>query len=245
MTQKKMITLKHARALGLILFLGTQTPFAESAESYTPDKLFGGYAVKYDEPALLASLANLDLLQLVASAPQERPPYYLDMGETVSNSQIRTLLMAGLIEEAQKTPFDCIAGTPITGKAWAALLAGKMSRPLLTLHQTGSDKKSPFTVRGAIEKGKTCLLVDDVMASGGTLLKSIDALKNEGLLVQKIIVAVDREEGGKERLQHQGYQVHALTKLSKLLTFLEQKGKISEADMKAILDYTKQKRNQN
>jgi orotate phosphoribosyltransferase len=61
-------------------------------------------------------------------------------------------------------------------------------------------------VAGTVKSGATVALVDDVMTTGGTLVRpGIEALERKGFHVGLIIVIVEREEGGLEFLASQGF----------------------------------------
>ena len=65
-------------------------------------------------------------------------------------------------------------------------------------------------VEGPIIKGLKVCIVDGTMTTGGSLLKAIEALENEGCQVVKVLVLIDRLEGGSEALQSKGYDVEAV-----------------------------------
>ena len=65
-------------------------------------------------------------------------------------------------------------------------------------------------VEGPITKGLKVCIIDGTMTTGGSLLKAIEALENEGCQVAKVLVLIDRLEGGKEALQSKGYDVEAV-----------------------------------
>lgn len=44
-------------------------------------------------------------------------------------------------------------------------------------------------------------MVEDVITSGKSLLETIDEVENEGLNVSDIVVVLDRQQGGREKLQ--------------------------------------------
>jgi orotate phosphoribosyltransferase len=56
-------------------------------------------------------------------------------------------------------------------------------------------------IEGDVEKGAKVVIVDDVITTGGSTIKAIDAARNEGLEIVKVIVLVDREEGGREEIE--------------------------------------------
>lgn len=73
------------------------------------------------------------------------------------------------------------------------------------------EKKNHGTmkiVEGTIQPGSGVVVVDDVMTTGGSVMKAIRAAENQGARILKVIILVDREEGGRETLS--GYDVDIL-----------------------------------
>jgi orotate phosphoribosyltransferase len=63
---------------------------------------------------------------------------------------------------------------------------------------------------GNMEPGCSVALVEDVVTTGGTLLKVIERVEAEGFKVGLIVTIVDRQEGGAETLANAGYPLQAL-----------------------------------
>jgi len=59
-------------------------------------------------------------------------------------------------------------------------------------------------------RGGKVAIVDDTMTTGGSIQRAIDAVEAEGLVVAKVVVIVDRRQGGAEALRAKGYEVEAL-----------------------------------
>ena len=57
----------------------------------------------------------------------------------------------------------------------------------------------------AMKKGTKVAIVEDVVTTGGSLLKAIRVAEDHDLQVVQVLSLVDREEGGKERLAEEGY----------------------------------------
>ena len=68
-----------------------------------------------------------------------------------------------------------------------------------------------------IPAGATVALVEDVVTTGGTLIKVIDRVEAQGYKVGLIVTIIDREEGGAEALAAKGYQLKALFTRTSLL----------------------------
>lgn len=80
-------------------------------------------------------------------------------------------------------------------------------------HGTGNYLEKAAT----IPPGARVLLVDDVLTTGGTLLKSAERLRNQGYLVEDIFVVVDREEGARGMLVSQEFKVQSIFTRTELL----------------------------
>ncbi len=91
-------------------------------------------------------------------------------------------------------------------------------------YQAEDDKTlKPFVVRkspkehgkgkqieGGFKEGYSVVALDDVITTGGSTLKAIEAIENEGGKVEFVLVLVDRQEGGKEIIEESGYKVFSL-----------------------------------
>jgi len=65
--------------------------------------------------------------------------------------------------------------------------------------------------------GARVVLVEDVVTSGGSIVKAAKAVEEAGALVVKMLALVDREEGAKERLSAAGYDFEAIFTRSDLI----------------------------
>lgn len=71
------------------------------------------------------------------------------------------------------------------------------------------------------------MIIEDVVTSGSSVLETVEVLQKEGLKVTDAIVLLDREQGGKDKLEAQGIHLHSVCTLSKMLEILEQQKKIN------------------
>jgi len=61
------------------------------------------------------------------------------------------------------------------------------------------------------------LLVEDVATTGGSMVKAIKILREQGAVVERAIVVVDRQEGGAQNLEPLNVRLESLVKASELL----------------------------
>ena len=85
-------------------------------------------------------------------------------------------------------------------------------------------------------------LIDDVIASGLSKWKSLQKLEREGITIQRIIAFFDRQQGGAELLEKEGYPVHSVFKLLDVTAFYLQEGLITEAADRQIQEFLRTRR---
>jgi len=65
-------------------------------------------------------------------------------------------------------------------------------------------------VEGNVGKGDKVIIIEDVITTGGSTIKAIERAKKCGLKVLGVIVLIDRQEGGKEKIEAKGVKVETL-----------------------------------
>lgn len=85
-------------------------------------------------------------------------------------------------------------------------------RPLnvFTVRKEAKDHGRGKRIEGNFSEGQQVIVVDDVITTGGSTLKAIDAIEAEGGKVVAAFVLVDREEGGREAIESRGVPVFSL-----------------------------------
>lgn len=152
-------------------------------------------------------------------ASGQRSTIYFD-GRKVTNDAEGVALVGALVEEiAQEAKAEAIGG-PATGAipiVTAAQIASYQRRRALPGFYVRSERKAHGTgqlIEGNLPtaKGARVAVVEDAITTGGSLLKAIEAIEAAGCKVAKVIVMVDRQQGGVENLRSKGYDVEALFK---------------------------------
>jgi len=110
-----------------------------------------------------------------------RSPIYCDNRVLLSYPTIRTEIIDGLAELA--AGFDNIygiAGVATAGIPHGALLADRLGLPFVYIRSKAKEHGRQNQIEGRVEAGKRYLVVEDLVSTGGSSLKAIDALKTAG-----------------------------------------------------------------
>lgn len=94
-------------------------------------------------------------------------------------------------------------------------------------------------IEGSFQENDRCLIVEDVVTSGSSILETVKDLIGCGLRCTEAIVLLNREQGGEKILKENGIKMHALFSLTKLITILKDEGYIDQATVNKVEEYLK------
>lgn len=95
---------------------------------------------------------------------------------------------------------------------------------------------------GTCDPSREITLLDDVIASGATKIWSTRYLREAGLAVKRILVVVDREQGGDQILQARGFAVHSLYRISDVVAYYRERGTVDGETAQLALAHVDRKR---
>jgi orotate phosphoribosyltransferase len=172
-------------------------------------------------------------------------PYYIDLRVVPSfpDAFQRVIGMyAKLLEkDLGAENVDRIAGIPTAGIPFASVVAYQTKKPFIYIRPKMKLHGRERRIEGILMPGDKVLLIDDVVTTGMSLRKAAKAIRAEGGVVADVLVILDREEGGKERLLKDGVKLHYLLTARDAATNLFELGAIEEDQLKTILKQAKAK----
>jgi uridine monophosphate synthetase len=155
-------------------------------------------------------------------------PIYLDLRSIVSYPKLVKEVCATLHQKMKNLSFDCICGVPYTALPIASCLSVTHEIPMLMRRKEAKNYGTKKMIEGSIHPGQTCLIIEDVITSGGSVLETASPLQEEGVVVRDALVIIDREQGGRERLEGKGIRAHSLVSLSQVIQILKEASKIDD-----------------
>ena len=99
-----------------------------------------------------------------------------------------------------------------TAVALVSYLEGKPI-PSFIVRQETKEHGTVRKIEGHLKEGSRVAIVDDVITTGGSISRAIEAVEAVNCKVVKVIVLVDRHEGGSEQLKKKGYDFTAIIDL--------------------------------
>lgn len=107
--------------------------------------------------------------------------------------------------------------------AYAISYTSSLHPPLIRAFTVRKETKTHGTgrlIEGPLQKGDRVVVVEDVITTGASALRAIDAVTNAGGKIQGVLALVDREDGGRKTIEDKGYRVISLTQISEILALI-------------------------
>src|SRR3989304_5181040 len=113
-------------------------------------------------------------------------PIYCDNRVTLSYPKIRTYIrqefVNGIIDKFGKP--DVIAGVATGGIAQGALVAQELGLPFVYIRSEAKKHGLTNMIEGVVEKGQSVVVIEDLISTGGSSLKAVEALREAGCEVK-------------------------------------------------------------
>ena len=151
----------------------------------------------------------------------KKASYYLDGKQLTLDSEGSLLVANAILEIAENEKIDCVGGMtlgadPMVGSVLTA--AGFKGVPLqgFIVRKEAKQHGTEKWIEGILTKDARVLILEDVITTGGSVLRAIRRVEESGGHVIRTVCIVDRLEGGGPFLQKQGYPLIALTTIEEL-----------------------------
>jgi uridine monophosphate synthetase len=165
-------------------------------------------------------------------------PFYIDLRQAQSFPDTFAVIIDAYSEMLADTPDSIfLAGVPEAATPIAAAIGYKLHRPLLQPRKVVKDHGTKSSVEGAYVAGDKVVLVDDLITKGDSKLEAIAQVEAAGLVIDKFIVLIDREQGGLDLVRKEGYVIEAAFGITQLIESLFTQNKISQQQHDTVLEF--------
>lgn len=109
-------------------------------------------------------------------------PIYTDNRKTLSYPELRTFIkveLCRIIQENFPRP-DAIAGVATGAIAMGALIADELGLPYVYVRSSPKDHGLENLIEGNLKPGQKVVVIEDLISTGGSSLKAVEAIRNAG-----------------------------------------------------------------
>ncbi len=164
-------------------------------------------------------------------------PIYIDLRQVISHPQLLAQIGQAYLPIIRPLRFDRLAGLPYAAIPIATAVSLAGNYPMLYPRKEAKTYGTKAEIEGEYHPGETALIIDDLATTGGSKFEAIEKLSAAGLLVQDVVVLVDRQSGAKEALEQAGLRLHAVLTIGELLDDWESTGKVPAEKVAATREF--------
>ena len=177
-------------------------------------------------------------------ASGKKSPYYIDLRQTISSpitmDWIANSLTRIILNEIGKTKIDKILGVPTAGVPFATVVSQKLGIPLIYYRQARKEHGVRKKIEGILERNDRVLIIDDLITTGESVIETAEVIRDQGGVVNELVVLLDREQGGQQRLRQARMEPHVLFRISDAMTWLHNVGLIEDKIYETLVKYIKE-----
>ena len=164
-------------------------------------------------------------------------PVYIDLRVLVSYPKVLKKIAQAYISILRKINFKRMVAIPYTALPIVVNISAINNKPWIYTRKEVKDYGIKRPVEGEFKKGERVVMIDDMITTGASKIETVRPLKELGLNIKDIVVLVDREQGGKEQIERQGYNFYSVFTITQWLRCLLKNKKLSTTKYSEVLTY--------
>jgi orotate phosphoribosyltransferase len=172
-----------------------------------------------------------------------KSPIYCDNRLIMAYPEFRKIVAKAFAEKINLLDVDVIVGTATAGIPHAAWVADIVGKPMAYVRSSSKAHGKKNQIEGIVKSGQKVVVIEDLFSTGGSALNAVEALRNQGAEVIKVISIFSYNfETLKERFDDMGVEFESLTDYKTLLPIAKEIGYIDEADFTVLSQWSKNPR---
>jgi orotate phosphoribosyltransferase len=169
-----------------------------------------------------------------------KSPIYCDNRKTLSFPATRNIIrdeFVKLIEREYGIP-EVIAGVATGGIAQAALVADRLELPMVYIRSSAKSHGLENLIEGVLKPNQKVVVVEDLVSTGGSSLKAVEALRNSGAEVLGMVAVFTYGfETARANFEKHKCKLFTLSNYESLLDTALEEGSIDSSHLKVLKDW--------
>lgn len=171
-----------------------------------------------------------------------KSPIYCDNRITMSYPKIRRMIAQGFVDliKEQFADVDYIVGTATAGIPQACFVAELLELPMAYVRPEPKGHGRSKQIEGFIPQGAKVVVIEDLISTGGSSIKAIKALEEEGIEVLGLLAIFTYElEKANVNIQDADINLKTLSNYSSLIEVAKENNTINEDEMALLQSWRK------
>ncbi|MCQ2226935.1 MAG: orotate phosphoribosyltransferase [Bacteroidales bacterium] len=171
-----------------------------------------------------------------------KSPIYCDNRKALSFPDVRTYIKTAFADLAREmySDIDVVAGVATGAIAQGALVADLLGKPFVYVRSAPKDHGLANLIEGDIKAGQKVLVIEDLISTGSSSLKAVDALRNaQCTVVGMLAIFTYGFPVAEEAFKAAGVELTTLSNYQEMIGAAVEQGYVSEADIATLQEWRK------
>jgi uridine monophosphate synthetase len=164
-------------------------------------------------------------------------PIYVDLRRVSGRPGLLRRVAASYGSVLESLSYDHVGAVPYGALPLATAVALERSKSLVWPRRESKEHGTGARVEGEWRAGDRVALVDDVVTSGISAIEAARLLRDAGLIVEDLVVLIERDSGARATLAAEGITMHAITTLEGVVDELGEAGAIGEDERRTVASF--------
>jgi orotate phosphoribosyltransferase len=167
-----------------------------------------------------------------------KSPIYCDNRQLLGFPELRSQIRVVLAERAVESKPTLIAGTSTAGIPWAALVADALNLPMAYVRPEPKKHGMGRQVEGPHADGHKVVLIEDLISTGGSSIKCVEALRHEDAEVIEVLALFSYGlPQAEEAFRAAGVKLRVLATFDDLAKRAQEKGILDAQDRTSLAEW--------
>lgn len=169
-----------------------------------------------------------------------KSPIYCDNRKTLSYPKIRNYIRQHFVEVINEhfVKPDVIAGVATGGIAIGALVAQELGLPFIYVRSEAKKHGLTNMIEGEVEAGQSVVVIEDLISTGGSSLKAVEALREKGCNVKGMVAIFTYGfDQATQNFKKAKCSVKTLTNYDTLVKAAVERGYIDEKNIRSLQEW--------
>ena len=118
---------------------------------------------------------------------------------------------------ADRVGDETLAGVALGAVPLVAVTSAETDTPYVIVRKEAKEYGTGNRIEGQLADGESVVVLEDIATTGRSALDAVEALREAGATVERVLVVVDRGEGARELLADAGVELESLVTAEDLL----------------------------
>ncbi|MBN2652562.1 MAG: orotidine-5'-phosphate decarboxylase [Spirochaetales bacterium] len=145
-----------------------------------------------------------------------KSPFYVDLRKTSADPKLMKIVGKAYARLMEGLEGVSVAGIPVAAISLATVASLETGLPMIYPRMNAKSHGTGNMIEGKFAAGDRVILLDDLITTGKSKIEAVEILRGAGLIVEDLVVLLERGAQGRKDMEAAGIRLHSFAKVEEL-----------------------------